>query len=183
MRIESLAIPDVKLIWPSRHWDERGFFSETWNRAALADQGIDIEFVQENHSLSANVGAVRGLHFQAPPRAQHKLVRVVRGRIFDVAVDIRKASPTYGHWVGAEISAADWNQMLIPVGFAHGFCAMEPDTEVVYLVSDIYSQNDEGAIRWDDKDLGINWPVAEQAAQVSAKDHDAPSFSAYTSPF
>lgn len=183
MRIEPLAIPDVKLLWPSRYTDERGFFSETWSRVTLADQGIDVEFVQENQSLSVNAGTVRGLHFQAPPRAQHKLVRVVRGRIFDVAVDIRKRSPTYGQWVGAEISASDWNQILVPAGFAHGLCTMEPDTEVIYLVSNVYSKEDERAVRWNDEDLGINWPVTAQNPRLSAKDREAPPFSTFISPF
>ena len=183
MRIESLAIPEVKVLWPNRFGDNRGFFSETWNRRALDEQGLDLDFLQENQSLSKDVGTVRGLHFQAPPRAQDKLVRVVRGRIFDVAVDIRRGSATYGRWVGAEISAEDWNQILVPAGFAHGFCTLEPDTQVIYLVTDTWSKEHEGAIRWNDPDLRIDWLISAAEAQLSAKDAVAPSFADFVSPF
>ena len=131
----SLAIPEVKLITPRRFGDARGFFSETYNAKAFAEAGITLTFVQDNHSLSAPAGTVRGLHFQSPPFAQDKLVRVTRGRILDVAVDIRRSSPTFGQHVTAEISAEAWNQILVPAGFAHGFVTLEPDTEVVYKVT------------------------------------------------
>lgn len=183
MRIEPLAITEVKILWPNRFADDRGFFSETWNQRALAEQGLAFDFIQENQSLSKTVGTIRGLHFQAPPRAQDKLVRVVRGRIFDVAVDIRKGSPTYGQWVGAEISAEAWNQILVPAGFAHGFCTLEPDTEVIYMVSDTWSKDHEGAIRWNDPHLAIDWPLPASQAQLSDKDRVAPAFADLDSPF
>lgn len=183
MRIESLAIPEVKVLWPNRFADDRGFFSETWNRRSLAEHGLSFDFVQENQSLSRTVGTIRGLHFQAPPRAQAKLVRVVRGSIFDVAVDIRKGSLTFGQWVSAEISADAWNQILVPAGFAHGFCTLETDTEVIYMVSDTWSKEAEGAIRWNDPDLAIDWPISTGTAELSEKDRIAPSFTDFDSPF
>ena len=183
MRVDSLAIPDVKVLWPKRFGDDRGFFSETWNRATLRDAGIDIDFIQENQSLSRSVGTVRGLHYQVAPVAQNKLVRVVSGRILDVAVDLRKASPTYGQWVAAEISATDWNQILVPVGFAHGFCTLEPDTQVIYLVDAHWSAGAEGALLWNDPDLAIDWPVAPESALLADKDRTAPTFAHFQSPF
>jgi dTDP-4-dehydrorhamnose 3,5-epimerase len=183
MQIAPLAIPEIKILRPKRFADDRGFFSETWNRRALAEQGLEFDFIQENQSLSRSVGTVRGLHFQAPPRAQDKLVRVVRGRIYDVAVDIRKGSESYGRWVGAEISADEWNQILVPAGFAHGFCTLEPDTEVIYLVTDTWSKDDEFAIRWNDPHLRIDWPVRSSEAQLSEKDRLAPAFADLASPF
>ncbi len=183
MRIEALAIPEVKILWPRRFEDNRGFFSETWNSRTLRDQGLDFDFVQENHSLSKQVGTVRGLHFQAPPRAQDKLVRVVKGRIYDVAVDLRRVSSTYGKWVGVEISAESWNQILVPVGFAHGFCTLEPDTEVVYLVSDYWAAETERALRWDDPNLAIDWPIDPCQATLIDKDLAAPAFVGFDSPF
>ncbi len=183
MQIESLAIPDVKIITPRKFGDDRGFFSETWNSRALTEAGIDIAFVQENQSLSREVGVVRGLHFQTPPHAQDKLVRVVRGRIWDVAVDIRKTSPTYGRWVAAEISAEAWNQILVPVGFAHGFCTLEPDTEVIYLVSDYYSAASDANLLWSDADLAIDWPIKAEDAVLSDKDRKAAAFASFQSPF
>ena len=139
MEISPLDIRDVKILRPKKHGDARGFFSETWNRAALEAAGIDIDFVQDNQSLSAARGTVRGLHFQTPPHAQTKLLRVIRGAVFDVAVDLRRGSPDYGRHASAVISAEAWNQILVPVGFAHGFMTLEPDTEVIYKVSGIYS--------------------------------------------
>ena len=143
MDVRSLAIPDVLLINPTKFGDDRGFFSETYSKDAFAKAGITVEFVQDNHSLSAKVGTVRGLHFQTPPFAQAKLVRVVRGAIFDVGVDIRHGSPTYGRHVAVEISAEKWNQVLFPVGFAHGFATLLPDTQVIYKVSAPYSPEHE----------------------------------------
>lgn len=174
MQVESLEIPEVKLLRPRRHGDERGFFSETYNRQALAEAGIDIVFVQDNHAFSAARGTVRGLHFQTPPFAQDKLVRVVRGAILDVAVDLRVGSPTYGHHVSAVISAAEWNQILVPVGFAHGLVTLEPDTEVLYKVSGFYSPEHDKGLLWNDADLGIEWPVSEAEALLSAKDRVQP---------
>ncbi len=170
MQVESLAIPDVKIITPRRFGDHRGFFSETYSKPAFEAAGLDLDFVQDNHSLSASVGVLRGLHFQVPPFAQDKLVRVIRGRIFDVAVDIRRGSPTYGRWVGAEISAAAWNQILVPVGFAHGFVTLEPDTEVVYKVTAPYAPEHDRGLAWDDPDLAIAWPLDGIEAILSEKD-------------
>lgn len=181
MQIQALEIPDVKILTPGRFSDDRGWFAEIWSRRKLADAGIDIDFCQENQSLSRDVGTIRGLHFQTPPRAQDKLVRVVHGRIWDVAVDIRKASPTYGQWVAAEISAEAGNQILVPKGFAHGFCTLEPNTEVIYLVSDAYSKAADAGILWNDPSLAIDWPVVE--AHLSEKDRTAPRLSEIEYPF
>ena len=172
--VESLPIPEVRIIRPKRHGDARGFFSETWSRRALAEAGIDIDFVQDNHAFSARAGTVRGLHFQTPPFAQAKLVRVVRGAIWDVAVDIRVGSPTYGRHVSAVISAKNWHQILIPVGFAHGLVTLEPDTEVLYKVSAPYAPDHDMGLLWNDPALGIDWPVAEGGAIVSEKDRRQP---------
>ena len=158
MEIEALAIPDVKLIRPKRFGDARGFFSEVYSCAALAAAGIGMEFVQDNHSRSALVGTIRGLHFQTAPFGQDKLVRVTKGRILDVAVDLRRASPTYGKYVSAELSAENWTQILVPIGFAHGFCTLEPDTEVLYKVSNVYAPANDGGVMWNDPDLGIAEP-------------------------
>ena len=177
MRVVSLDIPDVKLLTPRIVWDDRGFFSETYRRTVLAETGVEAEFVQENHSLSVEPGTVRGLHFQVPPHAQGKLIRVTRGRIFDVAVDIRVGSPTYGQHVTSELSAANWTQVWMPPGFAHGFCAIEPNTEVVYKVTDYYAQVCERGLRWDDPALGIAWPVAADRARLSDRDRRYPGMS------
>jgi len=171
-----LEIPDVVEISPPRFGDDRGFFSEVWKRSALEAEGIDIEWVQDNQSMSAEVGTVRGLHYQTPPYAQAKLVRVLHGSLYDVAVDIRPGSPTYGQWVGIELSAEKWNQLFIPVGFAHGFMTTAPDTEVIYKVSAPWSAEHERAILWSDPDLGIDWPALREAPILSGKDKDAPSF-------
>jgi len=177
-RAEVLAteIADVKLIVPRIHRDHRGFFSETYNKAELEVLGAKLEFVQDNHSLSVDRGVVRGLHFQIPPFAQDKLVRVIRGSIFDVAVDIRRESPTYGKHVARVISAADWNQFLVPIGFAHGFCTLEPNTEVIYKVTNYYSAENDRGVLWNDPDLGIAWPIAEEEAVLSDKDRKQPRF-------
>ena len=172
--IISLALPDVKVIVPDRFGDERGFFSETYSRRSLADAGIEDEFIQDNHSLSVLVGTVRGLHYQLPPFAQAKLVRVTRGAILDVAVDIRRGSPTFGQHVSATLSAAAWNQIYVPVGFAHGFCTLEPDTEVVYKVTAYYSRAHDRGIGWDDPELGIAWPLDPESALLSDKDRNQP---------
>ena len=174
MEVEQLAIRDVKLIRPRRFGDARGFFSEVYSKPALAAAGIDIEFVQDNHSRSAKVGTIRGLHFQTHPAAQDKLVRVTHGRILDVAVDLRRGSPTFGQHVAAELSAENWTQILVPVGFAHGFCTLEPDTEVLYKVSSPYAPAHDGGVLWNDPDLGIAWPVATADATLSDKDLKLP---------
>jgi dTDP-4-dehydrorhamnose 3,5-epimerase len=176
MQIQTLAIADVKIIIPKKFGDERGYFSETYNKQALADAGIEENFVQDNQSLSAARGTVRGLHFQVPPIAQAKLVRVLRGSILDVAVDLRRDSPSFGKYVSAVISAREGNQILVPVGFAHGFCTLEPDTEVFYKVSAPYSPAHDRGVSWIDKDIGIDWPVAPADAVLSAKDLALPAF-------
>ena len=172
--VESLAIPEVKVIRPKKHSDTRGFFSETFSQRDLQDAGIDIAFVQDNHTFSAEKGTVRGLHFQTPPFAQDKLVRVVRGAIFDVAVDLRVGSPTYGQHVSAIISAEEWNQILVPVGFAHGLVTLEPNTEIFYKVSNYYSPDHDKGILWNDPALEFEWPVDEAEAVLSDKDKRHP---------
>jgi dTDP-4-dehydrorhamnose 3,5-epimerase len=175
--IETL-IPDVKLIRMRRHVDDRGFFSETYSARSLAAAGITCPFVQDNHSFSARAGTVRGLHFQIPPHAQAKLVRVVRGAVLDVAVDLRIGSPTFGRHVAAMLSADEWNMLFIPEGFAHGFCTLSAETEVVYKASRLYEPTHDRGIAWDDPSLGIDWPVDPACAIVSEKDRHLPNFSA-----
>jgi dTDP-4-dehydrorhamnose 3,5-epimerase len=169
-----LSLAEVLLIQPERFGDSRGFFSETYSRRTLAEAGITDEFVQDNHSLSAGAGTVRGLHYQLPPFAQAKLVRVTRGSILDVAVDLRQGSPTFGHHVTQPLSADAWNQLFVPVGFAHGFCTLEPDTEVVYKVTAYYSRAHDRGIRWNDPGLDIDWPVDPAKALLSDKDRAHP---------
>ena len=183
MEILETDIPDVKIIRPKKFGDHRGFFSETYNKKILAEYGIDLDFVQDNHSLSVEKGVIRGLHYQTPPYAQDKLVRVIRGSILDVAVDIRKDSPTYGKHIKAIISANDWNQILVPIGFAHGFCTLEPDTEVIYKVTNYYSPENDAGIYWNDEELGIEWPIPEEHAILSDKDKRQPKFSQLKSVF
>jgi len=168
--IRPLDIADVKVVSVPRHGDSRGFFSETYNKKAFAEAGIALDFVQDNHSLSTQIGTLRGLHYQGHPFAQDKLIRVVRGRIFDVAVDIRRNSPTFGKWVAAEISADEWNQILVPIGFAHGFCTLESNTEVIYKVTNYYSPQFDFGIRWNDPAIGIVWPFSEDRLVLSDKD-------------
>lgn len=172
----------VKLLKPKRFGDHRGFFAETYSHRVFAGLNINDEFIQDNHSLSAAVGTLRGLHFQAPPHAQAKLVRCGQGAIFDVAVDIRRGSSTYGRWVGYTLSAANGAQLYIPVGFAHGFATLEPDSEVVYKCSDYYAPEAEGALRWDDPDIGIKWPLTSGPV-LSEKDAVAPLLAGFESPF
>ena len=183
LQVEALVIQDVKRVIPPRFQDARGFFSETYNAAAFKAAGISADFVQDNHSLSVQAGTVRGLHFQAPPFAQAKLVRVLRGAILDVAVDVRRSSPTYGKWVSAELSAQNGHQLFVPAGFLHGFVTREPDTEIAYKVDNYYSKECDGAVMWNDPDLAIAWGVAHGEALVSDKDAQAPSFSDFSSPF
>lgn len=188
IEITSLAIPEVKLITPPIFRDDRGFFSETFNSKALAAAGIDAVFVQDNQSLSRAKGVVRGLHFQAEPRAQGKLVRVVRGSILDVAVDIRRGSPTFGRHVSAVLSADNWAQLWVPTGFAHGFATLEPDTEVIYKVTDFYAPEQDRGLAYDDPALAIDWRVAPGEAILSDKDRrhpklrDLPAYFTYRAP-
>jgi dTDP-4-dehydrorhamnose 3,5-epimerase len=174
MQVISTEIAEVKEIRPIRHRDSRGFFSEIFREDVLRQYGIDIAFVQENHSLSGDRGVVRGLHFQVPPEAQAKLVRVGAGSIFDVAVDLRQGSPSYGRHVAIVLSAAEGNQLFVPEGFAHGFCTLEPDTEVVYKVNRYYSAEHDRGLAWNDPALGISWPVSAAGALLSDKDRRQP---------
>lgn len=176
MQIEPLEIEGLLLVIPPRFDDSRGFFSETYNARDLAAAGITDTFVQDNFSLSARAGTIRGLHFQYPPHAQAKLIRVNRGRIFDVAVDIRRASPTFGRHVAIELSRENWAQLYIPAGFAHGFCTLEADTEVIYKTSQPYTPEAEGGILWSDPQLAVTWPVDPSTVTVSDKDAQLPSF-------
>ncbi len=183
MQVRRLAIPEVLEIIPPRFADQRGFFSETFSAPKLAAQGITQEWVQDNHSLSRAKGVLRGLHYQLPPMEQDKLVRVVRGAIHDVAVDIRRGSPTYGHWVSLVVSADAWNQILVPKGFAHGFLTLTPDCEVIYKVSAPYSPQHDRAIRFDDPAIGIAWPLDGETPMLSDKDAAAPLLGAAESGF
>lgn len=183
MEIGKTALDGVLTITPRRFGDARGFFSETWNRKTLAAAGVTLpEFVQDNHSMSAQAGTIRGLHFQSPPHAQGKLVRCGRGRLFDVTVDIRKGSPTYGKWVGAELSFENGKQLWIPAGFLHGFLTLEPDTEIVYKCTDHYAPECDGAVRWDS--CGIDWPLPPGSEPLlSEKDAKAQTLAEFDSPF
>lgn len=172
----------MRLFKLKRFEDERGYFSEIYSRQRFVDYGIDIEFVQENHSVSVEKGTLRGLHFQKPPHAQAKLVRCGYGAIFDVAVDIRLGSPTYGHWQGYELTAENGHQLYVPVGFAHGFITLEPNSEIVYKCSDYYAPETEGSVLWSDPDIGINWPTSRKPI-LSKKDAFAPMLSDLESPF
>lgn len=174
MQVKELEIPGVFLITPKRFHDARGFFSEIYNAKALAEAGINDVFVQDNFSLSAKTGTVRGLHYQVAPYSQVKLVRVSRGRILDVAVDLRPSSPTYKRHVSAELSAENGVQIYIPDGFGHGFCTLEPDTELVYKVTSHYAPGAEAGVLWSDPELGIEWPVSERDAILSEKDAKLP---------
>lgn len=174
MQIVDTAIADVKIITPKKFGDERGFFSEVWNARTFKNAGMDIEFVQDNHAFSAEVGTVRGLHFQLDPAAQGKLLRVTRGAVLDVAVDIRRGSPTFGQHVAIELSAENWRQLWVPAGFAHGYCTTQPNTELTYKVTDYYSPDHDCGIFWNDPDLNIDWPVAPEKAVLSQKDKVLP---------
>jgi dTDP-4-dehydrorhamnose 3,5-epimerase len=180
MQIDQTPLAGLLILTPARFGDARGFFSESWNRRVLAGHGIEIDFVQDNHSLSGAVNTLRGLHFQALPHAQDKLVRCGRGRLFDVAVDIRKGSPTYGQWFGAELSAENGRQMLVPKGFLHGFVTREPDTEILYKCSDYYAPDCDGAVHWDS--CGIDWGLTGDPV-LSAKDETAVPLAEFDSPF
>lgn len=175
MQLIETEIADVKVLVPKKFGDHRGFFSEVYSDKLLADAGIEARFVQDNHSLSAEAGVVRGLHYQLPPMAQDKLIRVVRGAIVDVAVDIRRGSPTFRKHVACVLSAENWKQMFVPAGFAHGFATLEPNTEVIYKVTNYYSPAHERGIMWNDPKLGIDWRVAEDAAVLSERDRKHPA--------
>jgi dTDP-4-dehydrorhamnose 3,5-epimerase len=183
MDFRPLEIGDVVLLTPRRLEDARGWFAETYNAARLKELGIKSEFLQDNHAYSREAGTVRGLHFQRPPFAQAKLVRVVRGAIFDVAVDLRKKSATYGKFAAAKLSATSGEQLFIPAGFAHGYCTLEPGTEVLYKVDARYAPEAEGGILWNDPALGIAWPVDADGAHLSKKDLALPRLRDYESPF
>lgn len=178
--ITETGLPDLLILQPRRHGDARGFFCESWNRARMAEHGLDHDFVQDNHSLSQAAGTLRGLHYQSPPHAQAKLVRCGRGRLFDVAVDIRRGSPAYGRWFGIELSFENGLQLLIPEGFLHGFVTREPDTEVIYKCTDYYAPDCDGAVAWDS--CGIDWALTGDPV-LSAKDAAAPPLAGFDSPF
>lgn len=180
--IETCCLKDLLIITPKKHGDDRGFFSETFNAQALHEAGFDRQFVQDNQSLSKQKGVLRGLHFQTPPYGQDKLVRVLRGSILDVAVDLRKGSPTYGQHFAIELSATNWKQLLVPVGFAHAFCTLEPDTEVAYKVTNYYAPQSDAGLIWNDPDLAIKWPFATEPV-LSEKDAVLPAFADFDSPF
>jgi dTDP-4-dehydrorhamnose 3,5-epimerase len=175
MKVERLAIPEVLLITPPKLGDSRGFFSETYNaRKFAAATGIESDFVQDNHSLSRQRGVVRGLHCQVAPHVQGKLVRCARGAIWDVAVDARLGSPSFGQWVSAELSADNWQQLWIPAGFLHAFCTLVPDTEVIYKVTGTYDRASEAGVIWNDPDLALPWPIEPDEVILSEKDQNLP---------
>jgi dTDP-4-dehydrorhamnose 3,5-epimerase len=174
MKIERLEIADILLLTPTKHGDPRGFLSETFRADAFAARGVEAIFVQDNHAFSAQKGVLRGLHFQVPPRAQGKLVRCTQGAILDVAVDIRVGSPTYGCHVAVELSAANWHQLWLPAGFAHGYVTLQDDCEVVYKVTDYYAPDCDRGIAWDDPALGINWRISADMVLLSDKDKRHP---------
>lgn len=180
---EYFQIPDLVLVKPKRHSDARGYFFESYRKDEWSQGGVDCDFVQDNQSLSVESGVVRGLHFQAPPRAQAKLIRCSKGAILDVAVDIRNDSPTYGQHVAVELSPENALQLYVPVGFAHGFCTLQPDTEVQYKCSDYYSPEHDAGLAFDDPTLRIRWPVAKANVILSGKDSRQPAFLSFRSPF
>jgi dTDP-4-dehydrorhamnose 3,5-epimerase len=181
MQVDETKLPGVMILTPRRFGDARGWFSETWNADVMARAGLDLPFVQDNHSFSAMPGTLRGLHYQRPPHAQDKLVRCSRGVIFDVAVDFRSDSATFGQWVGVELSAENARQLLVPKGFLHGFVTRAPDCEVQYKCTDVYAPDCDGAVRWDDPEIGIDWGVTDPV--LSAKDAVAPLLRDVASPF
>jgi dTDP-4-dehydrorhamnose 3,5-epimerase len=174
VKVDALEIADVKLITPPRFKDARGFFSETWKQSAFAEAGIPGPFIQDNHAVSTGVGVLRGLHCQIGPNAQGKLVRCVKGAIYDVAVDVRHGSPTFGRYVGAEISSENWAQIWVPVGFLHAYCTLTEDTEVIYKVTGPYEKAAERGVIWNDPDIGIKWPVDADKVILSDKDKVLP---------
>jgi dTDP-4-dehydrorhamnose 3,5-epimerase len=183
MQVERTKLRDVLILRPKKFGDERGFFSETFKVSVLAEYGVDLPWVQDNHSYSAAPGVLRGMHFQTAPFPQAKLVRVTKGALLDVAVDIRVGSPTYGEHVAVELSAENWAQLYVPIGFAHGFCTLTPDTEALYKVTSEYSPAHEGGVLWNDPDLGIEWPFSEADATLNARDRAWPRLRDLTSPY
>jgi dTDP-4-dehydrorhamnose 3,5-epimerase len=183
VQIERTKLEGVVIITPRRFPDSRGFFSESWSRRQMREQGLDHDWVQDNHSMSNQPGTLRGLHYQSPPHAQAKLVRCGRGVLFDVAVDIRKGSPTYGQWVGVELSFENGRQLLIPAGFLHGFVTRTADTEIIYKCSDYYAPECDGAIRFDCQQIGIDWGLGDNTPALSDKDEAAPTLAGFDSPF
>lgn len=183
MQIEQLSLPGAFVLTPKRFGDDRGFFSETYNQQAFDEVAPGTMFVQDNHSLSRDVGVLRGLHFQMPPHAQGKLVRVPRGKVLDVIVDLRAGSPTYGDHAAVELSAENWKQLWVPAGFAHAFCTLEPNTEFCYKVTALYAPESDSGIAFNDPDLGINWPLDESALTLSDKDRNLQAFADFQSPF
>jgi dTDP-4-dehydrorhamnose 3,5-epimerase len=183
MKVRALSLPGVLLVSMPRFPDDRGYFTESYNQKVFRQAGITAEFVQDNQSFSARAGTIRGLHFQVPPAPQAKLVRVLQGRIYDVAVDLRRGSPAYGRWVGETLTAGGGEQLFIPRGFAHGFCTLDPDTVVAYKVDGFYARACEGGIIWNDPTLAITWPVGAQEVVLSARDRTFPSFENFETPF
>lgn len=183
VQIEKTKLSGVYILTPKRFGDARGFFSESWSKRQMAQAGLDYDWVQDNHSLSMQVGTVRGLHFQSPPHAQDKLVRCGRGALFDVVVDIRRGSPTYGQWVGAELSFENGKQILVPAGFLHGFSTRAPETEIIYKCSDYYAPDCDGAVRFDCPTIGVDWGLGDLEPVLSEKDAAAPGLADFDSPF
>ncbi len=182
MDCEKTPLEGAVILTPRRFGDARGWFSEVWNARALAEAGVDATFVQDNHSYSAPKGTLRGLHYQSPPHAQGKLVRCAAGAVWDVAVDARKSSPTYGKWHGVELSAENGRQFYVPEGFLHAFVTLTEDAEVLYKCTDFYAPDCDGGVRWNSPSLGIDWPLDGDPI-LSEKDADAPDFADWTSPF
>ena len=183
MEISETVLPGVLVLRPRRFQDDRGWFSESWSSRQMEAAGLMLDWVQDNHSHSVETGTVRGLHYQAPPMAQTKLVRVARGAVLDVAVDVRKGSPTYAKWVAEELSEDNGAQLLVPKGFLHGFVTLRPGTDVLYKVDAFYSGEHDGAVRFDDPDLGVDWGIEPSRAVLSDKDAKAPQFGDWDSPF
>jgi dTDP-4-dehydrorhamnose 3,5-epimerase len=181
--METTSLPGVLIFTPRQFSDARGWFTESWSQMRMADAGLHLSFVQDNHSYSANKGTLRGLHYQSPPHAQDKLVRCTRGAVLDVAVDYRTGSPHFGAWVAIELTAENGKQVFVPKGFLHGFVTLHDDTEVQYKCTDIYAPNCDGGVRWDDPDLAIDWGLNGDTPLLSAKDAVAPLISATESPF
>jgi dTDP-4-dehydrorhamnose 3,5-epimerase len=182
MQVVTTKLSGVVILVPQRFGDARGWFCETWNASRMRQAGFDLDFVQDNHSMSAAAGTLRGLHYQRPPYAQDKLVRCTKGAIFDVAVDIRRGSDTYGQWVGVDLTADNGHQLLVPKGFLHGFVTRAPDAEVQYKCTDVYAPDCEGGIRWDDPSIGIDWGLTAPPI-LSDKDRAAPNLANFVTPF
>jgi dTDP-4-dehydrorhamnose 3,5-epimerase len=183
MQVRSTRLPEVKVLTPRRHGDARGYFSETWSARAMAAAGLDFDFVQDNESLSARRGTLRGLHYQAPPFAQTKLVRASRGAVLDVAVDVRRGSPTFGEWVAEELSVENGAELLVPRGFLHGFLTLTDEAQVFYKVDNPYDGPSDGAVAWDDPDLAIAWGMDPSEVILSDKDRRAPRLRDWSTPF